>query len=115
MCVIGGSTRGIGATRVDEKRPFGTVQIKDVRQTAEMSTRLTAFITAAHRGGWVRADAIRRIRGGVELTLVLLRGRRGGVVASSQVRCRGVRELHVTDLNGGGIRIYDSTHLVARH
>jgi hypothetical protein len=88
--------------------------ISGVRQTAEMSTRLTAFITAAHQGGWVRADAIRRIPGGVELTLVLLKGQRGGVVGSSQVRCRGIRELHVTDLNGGGIRIYDSTHPVAR-
>ena len=79
-----------------------------------MSTRLTAFITASHQGGWVRADAITRIRGGVELTLVLLKGRRGGVVASSQIRCRGVRELHVTDLNGGGIRICGANHPVAR-
>ena len=88
--------------------------ISSVRQTAEMSTRIAAFITAMHQGGWVRADAVKRIPGGVELTLVLLKGRRGGVVGSWRVRCRGVRELHITDLNGGGIRIYQATHPAAR-
>jgi hypothetical protein len=54
------------------------------------------------------------MRGGVELTLVVLKTRRGGVVGTWWLRCHGVRELHIADLNGGGIRVYGSSHPAAR-
>ena len=112
--MVVGAFRGCAVIVGGRGRSRPSQLIPGVRQTAEMSTQIAAVIRVMHQGGWVSADAVRRIPGGVELTLVLLKGRRGGVVGSWQVRCRGVRELHMTDLNGGGIRLYPATHPAAR-
>ena len=41
-------------------------------------------------------------------------GRRGRIVQRFRVRCIRVREWHLEDLDGGGIRLYGSDHPVAR-
>jgi hypothetical protein len=81
---------------------------------SEVNTGAAAAIVVIQRRGWVGVDAIRRIRGGVELILAVSKRRGEAAVGSWWVRCRGLRELHLADLNGGGIRIYSSNHPAAR-
>lgn len=42
-------------------------------------------------------------------------GKRGRIIQRCRVRCIRVREWHLDDLDGGGIRLYSSTHPLARH
>jgi hypothetical protein len=63
---------------------------------------------------WVRVGSVRRIPGGIELAIVVVRGRRGRVVHRWQVRCLKIRELRLSDFDGGGIRLYPSDHPAAR-
>src|SRR5687767_4918321 len=64
--------------------------------------------------GWARVDAIRRVRAGLELALAVHRGKRGPLVGMWRIRCAGIRDTHICDLNGGGIRLYASSHPAAR-
>lgn len=64
--------------------------------------------------GWVRVDSIRRVRTGLELTFAVHRGKRGRRVSTWLVQCDGVRESHLCDLNGGGLRLYPPSHPAAR-
>ncbi len=81
-----------------------------------MSSTLTDVIStvARARSGWVNIDSVARSHGGIVIALVLRRGRRGRTLATWSLRCKGVRELHVSDLCGGGIRLYSSDHPAAR-
>lgn len=63
---------------------------------------------------WIRVDVVRRLRGGLELALAVHRGKRGPRVGTWRVHCSGLRETHIADLNGGGMRLYTSSHPAAR-
>jgi hypothetical protein len=79
-----------------------------------MNTSLPAIIAALPQGSWIRAEAVRYRPTGVELAFVALRSRRGNRIASWQIVCGGVRELSVSDLDGGGIQLYSSSHPAAK-
>jgi hypothetical protein len=64
--------------------------------------------------GWVRAEQIRRIRGGLELSFGVYGSRRGKQTEAWSVMCLGVRETKITDLDGGGFAVYASTYPAAR-
>jgi len=79
-----------------------------------MKTSIEAMIRALPEGGWVRVECVRRTHRGIDLLVAVARGRRGRVTTRWRVSCVGVRELHVADLNGGGMRLYSSSHPAAR-
>jgi hypothetical protein len=64
--------------------------------------------------GWVRVEQIRRIPTGLELCLGVHQGRRGRRAASWQIRCLGVREFQIADVDGGGLALYSGIHPAAR-
>src|SRR5579863_5704402 len=65
-------------------------------------------------GGWLHIDAIRKAGSGIVLSLGPREGKRGRRVLGWEVSCQRVREIGVSDLDGGGIRLYGSRHPAAR-
>jgi hypothetical protein len=65
-------------------------------------------------GGWVRVDAVGRELGGIVISFGVYAGKRGRRLLSQDIRCRGVLETHICDLDGGGIGLYSSGHPAAR-
>ncbi len=65
-------------------------------------------------GSWVRVDDISRTLGGLDLCLSVHEGRRGKTVDSWIVTCRGVHEIHITELDGGGLALYPTSHPAAQ-
>lgn len=63
---------------------------------------------------WVRVNQVSRMPGGLELSLSIHGGRRGNAVDHWVVVCRGVREVQITDLDGGGLAIYPTSHPAAQ-
>jgi hypothetical protein len=63
---------------------------------------------------WVRLDQFRRIPGGIELSFSIHRGKQGKKVDGWKVNCRGIHEAQITDLDGGGMALYSSSHPAAR-
>jgi len=63
---------------------------------------------------WVNVESVTLAPRGIVVALVLQKGRKGRALARWTVACRGVRELKVSDLTGGGIRLYASDHPAAR-
>lgn len=63
---------------------------------------------------WVRVGRIRRIPGGLELFFSIHDGKRGRKFDGWNVRCQGVREFKITDIDGGGLALYPSSHPAAR-
>ena len=64
--------------------------------------------------GWVRVEQIRRIPTGLELCIGVYQGRRGRSAESWRIRCLGVREFQIADVDGGGLALYSGTHPAAR-
>lgn len=62
---------------------------------------------------WVRVDLVRKLSGGLEVCFSIHSGRRGKRVEGLRVICRGVYEAKISDMNGGGLRIYRTTHPAA--
>jgi hypothetical protein len=62
---------------------------------------------------WVRVEQTRRTPRGLELSFGIYRGKRGRKIDSWSVSCLGVREAKITALDGGGLRLYPSTHPTA--
>jgi hypothetical protein len=62
----------------------------------------------------VRVASAHRQRGGLRLELELAKGRRGKAVAWFTVTCRSVLEIALSDLNGGGCRVYSASHPAGR-
>jgi hypothetical protein len=81
---------------------------------ADMKTRLSTIIAARRDGSWVRAESVSYLTKGIELRFVVLSGRRGRPIARWRITCNGVRELCISDLDGGGIRLYPSSHPAAK-
>lgn len=81
-----------------------------------MKTTLASAIRAIHAepNGWLHVEAIRRTATGVLISLSLRKSKGGKWISGWDVICRGVREISVSDLDGGGIRLYRSSHPAAR-
>lgn len=65
-------------------------------------------------GRWVRFEQFRRVRGGHEISFAIHNGTRGKRIEGWSVMCRGVREAKITNVDGGGLRLYPSSHPAAR-
>ncbi len=65
--------------------------------------------------GWVRVEQVRRGPGrSLQMILGVAEGRRGALREAWLVTCRGVRELCLTDLDGGGLQLWPASHPAAR-
>jgi len=64
--------------------------------------------------GWLEVDRVVQAAGGLDVALVLRKGKKGRTLATWDVCCRGVREFEFSDLTGGGIRLYSSDHPAAK-
>lgn len=64
--------------------------------------------------GWVRVEQVRRMSGGLEVCFSVHQGQRGRWVNRWSVMCRRVHEAKITDMDGGGLSVYASTHPAAR-
>ena len=65
-------------------------------------------------GHWVRVEKVQKTTQGLELSFAIHNDKRGKKVDTWSVACSGVLETHITDLDGGGIAVYDTTHPAAR-
>jgi hypothetical protein len=63
---------------------------------------------------WVRVEQVRRVSGGLDLSLSIHKGRRGKKTDHWIVSCRGIREAQITDFDGGGLEVYSQSHPAAR-
>jgi hypothetical protein len=54
------------------------------------------------------------VRGGFELSFAIHDGSRGKRIEGWTVICRGVHEAKITNMDGGGLRLYPSSHPAAR-
>ncbi len=72
-------------------------------------TRLQSFTDS-----WMRVDQLRRIPTGVELWISVHLGRRGRKAETWRIKCLGIRDLQIADLDGGGLALYPGTHPAAR-
>jgi hypothetical protein len=63
---------------------------------------------------WVRLGLVVPDGRNLGLLFNIFEGKRGSVVQHCRVRCIRVRQWHVDDLDGGGIRLYGSDHPLAR-
>lgn len=65
--------------------------------------------------GWVRLEQVRKAQGRLQLCFSIHRENRGRKKTGDwSVTCLGVREAHITNFDGGGVRIYPSTHPAVR-
>lgn len=55
---------------------------------------------------WVRHEKISMARKEVEITFGIYQGKRGRKVESWKVICSGIQEAIISDLDGGGLRLY---------
>jgi hypothetical protein len=66
------------------------------------------------KDGWVSVESVASSRRRLDLALVVRRGGRGRVLARWMFRCVGVREVKLSDIDGGGLRLYSRDHPVVR-
>lgn len=65
--------------------------------------------------GWVRLEEVRKAPGRLELRFGIHEENRGRRKTDSlDIVCLDVRETHITDFDGGGLRLYPTTHAAAR-
>src|SRR5271166_5142473 len=63
---------------------------------------------------WVRVDQIQKIPTGLELSICVHKGRRGRPVEAWRIKCLGVLEFQISDVDGGGLALYSGTNPAAR-
>jgi hypothetical protein len=63
---------------------------------------------------WVRVEEFRRIPKGLELCVGVYEGRLTRKAEAWRIRCRGVREFQIVDVDGGGLALCPGTHPAAR-
>ena len=56
----------------------------------------------------------RRISGGFEVSFSIHQGKRGKKIEQWAIRCRGVHEAKISEMDGGGLGLYPSDHPAAR-
>ena len=66
----------------------------------------TLLQQCSQRGVWLRLDAVSATSSGLEISFRLLRGQHGKKLDVWKVICGGVREAKITELDGGGLRLY---------
>ena len=78
--------------------------------------RIEAFLKSIETipNRWVRLDSASETRSGLELIFSVHRGKRGRRLQAWAISCLEVREKHLTDFGGGGLRIYSGSHPAAR-
>lgn len=64
--------------------------------------------------GWTRVDHVRRVPAGLAVDFSVHHGRRGKSLGRWTVTCRGIHEVKISDLDGGGLAVYPSSHPAAR-
>lgn len=64
--------------------------------------------------GWVRLDEARWLRSVLVLSFGIHKGKRGGRSAAWALRCDEVCDAKITGLDGGGLRLYPTSHPAAR-
>src|ERR1043166_3432788 len=64
--------------------------------------------------GWGSVTNVKNAPAGVIISFAVWSGRKGPHRGSWDVRCRNVRELLISDLDGGGIAVYGASHPAAR-
>ncbi len=64
--------------------------------------------------GWVRVDQASVDRQNLRLVFALARSKSGPVVSRYLVLVEGAREVSLSDFNGGGLRLYPSSHPAAK-
>ena len=63
---------------------------------------------------WVRVSQVRKLADGLELIFTIHKGKRGKRIDEWSVTCQGVHETEITDFDGGGLRLYPTSHPAAR-
>lgn len=78
--------------------------------------RIKAFVEKADSmpNGWTRVDHVRRVPAGLAVDFSVHHGRRGKSLGRWTVTCRGIHEVKISDLDGGGLAVYPSSHPAAR-
>jgi hypothetical protein len=78
--------------------------------------RIQALVETATRtpNGWVQVELVQKVPVGLDLVFSVHRGRRGKSLGRWTVCCRGVHEVSITDLDGGGLAVYPASHPAAR-
>ena len=69
---------------------------------------------AAGENAWVSVCSVVSVRDTLELGIVVRQGKRGRILSRWTIRCVGIREVSLSDFDGGGLRLYTRTHPVAR-
>jgi hypothetical protein len=74
------------------------------------------LLALVHRtpDAWVRLGLALPDGKSLGLLLNVFKGKDGPLIQRVRVRCVGVREYHLEALDGGGLRLYDSKHPLAR-
>jgi hypothetical protein len=73
------------------------------------------LLALSEPNGWVRLGQVRRKPGHLELCFSIHEENRGRKkIDSWKIICKGVREAQITDLDGGGLALYPTTHPAAR-
>jgi hypothetical protein len=77
--------------------------------------RIDAFLKSIETipNSWVRLNSANETRSGLELIFSVHSGERGRRLQAWAISCLEVREKHLTDFDGGGLRIYSSSHPAA--
>jgi hypothetical protein len=78
--------------------------------------RIERAVASIHRNpdSWVRLEAAHRIPRGLVITFGIYKGRRGARLEAWRFTCSGVLEAKITAMDGGGLRLYSSSHPAAR-
>ena len=64
---------------------------------------------------WVRVQEVRKSRGHLDLCLSIHKENSGRKkIDEWSVTCRGIREMNLSDFDGGGLALYSATHPAAR-
>jgi hypothetical protein len=109
--------RPLGQILAQSNRRVGATACAHLaREDDDVSSSLEKAIGTIHKtpDGWLYIDGVRQGRPGLVLSLVLRKGKMGRRLGEWRVHCRGVREFHISDPTGGGIRLYSSGHPAAR-
>ena len=85
-------------------------QVRSIAMNIENAVKLINWMPDS----WARMEQFRRIPGGFEVSFRIHKGQRGKRVAGWNVTCRKTHEAKITEMDGGGLRVYSSSHPAAR-
>lgn len=99
-----------------ESKASGFISIDQFRRVDSTAMLIQSAVKLVHSipNSWVRVDDVRRMFGGLEVCFSVHKGQRGKRVDGWSVACLQVHEATITAFDGGGLRVYPSTHPAAR-